>query len=200
MMWLCDEMAQYETDVRLHCAKHLLYYNIKWTKWYVELCSAWYFCLWQKWFCAVGAVILYSPSHSRSEYHSVGIRISLRSNITRRKANITKKSNCFFHGAANRNWTGDLVLTKDALYHLSHSSMKLYQRLDYYTTKSAQCQVQISIFWNFIGSRESRFIISRCFSDNAHPECVSKSAHYHAVFYRSAAALSAISSSFLFLK
>lgn len=39
-------------------------------------------------------VILYSPSHLRSKYHSTESRISLRSNITRRKANITEKSNC----------------------------------------------------------------------------------------------------------
>lgn len=43
-----------------------------------------------------GTVILYSHTHSRSEYHSAKSRISLRSNITRRKANITEKSNCFF--------------------------------------------------------------------------------------------------------
>ena len=36
-------------------------------------------------------VILYSPSHSRSEYHSAESRISLRSNTSRRKANITEK-------------------------------------------------------------------------------------------------------------
>lgn len=45
-------------------------------------------------------MILYSPSHLRSKYHSTESRISLRSNITRRKANITEKaiakSNCFF--------------------------------------------------------------------------------------------------------
>ena len=37
-------------------------------------------------------------------------------------------------GAATRIWTGDLVLTKDALYQLSHSSMHqdFSQWLDYY--------------------------------------------------------------------
>ena len=40
-------------------------------------------------------MILYSPSHSRSEYHSAENRISMRSNITRCKENITEKSNCF---------------------------------------------------------------------------------------------------------
>ena len=43
---------------------------------------------------ALLTVILYSPSHLRSKYRSAESRISLRSNITRRKANITEKSNC----------------------------------------------------------------------------------------------------------
>ena len=47
-----------------------------------------------------GTVILYSHTHSQSEYHSAKSRISLRSNNTRRKANITEKAiafcNCFF--------------------------------------------------------------------------------------------------------
>lgn len=42
-----------------------------------------------------GIVILYSHTHSRSEYHSAKNRISLRSNITRRKANITEKALAF---------------------------------------------------------------------------------------------------------
>ena len=55
----------------------------------------------QKWYCSLKlTVILYSPSHLRSKYHSAKSWISLRSNITRRKANITEKaiakSNCFF--------------------------------------------------------------------------------------------------------
>ena len=43
-----------------------------------------------KWYCPLKlTVILYSPSHLRSKYHSTESRISLRSNITRRKANFT---------------------------------------------------------------------------------------------------------------
>ncbi len=43
---------------------------------------------------ALHTVILYSRGHSRSEYHSAKSRISLHSNTTRLKANITEKSNC----------------------------------------------------------------------------------------------------------
>lgn len=43
---------------------------------------------------ALLTVILYSRGHSRSEYHSAKSRISLHSNTTRLKANITEKSNC----------------------------------------------------------------------------------------------------------
>ena len=46
------------------------------------------------------AVILYSPLHSRSEYHPATPDITAEGNITRRKANITEKrtyeSKCVF--------------------------------------------------------------------------------------------------------
>ena len=45
-------------------------------------------------FLPAAKVILYSREHSRSEYHAAKSRISLHSNTTRRKANITEKSNC----------------------------------------------------------------------------------------------------------
>ena len=64
------------------------------------------FLLTQKWYCLLKlTAILYSPPHSRSEYHSAKSWISLRSNITRREANRTKKSNCFFHVLAQQNCT-----------------------------------------------------------------------------------------------
>ncbi len=45
-----------------------------------------------------------------------------------------------FRGAANQIRTGDLVLTKDVLYHLSHSSTLFFQRKRYYTKPVVACQ------------------------------------------------------------
>ena len=47
-------------------------------------------------------------------------------------------------GAANRAWTGDLVLTKDVLYLLSHSSKPI--TVIYYTLSLPLCQALFSTF------------------------------------------------------
>ena len=49
------------------------------------------------------------------------------------------------HGAASQIWTGDLILTKDALYRLSYSSIFISAsaspgQLPYYIIESANCQ------------------------------------------------------------
>ena len=49
------------------------------------------------------------------------------------------------HGAASQIWTGDLILTKDALYRLSYSSIFISAsaspgQLHYYIIESANCQ------------------------------------------------------------
>ena len=45
-----------------------------------------------------------------------------------------------FFGAYNRIRTGDLILTKDALYHLSYISIALTSKR-YYTYMTSNCQV-----------------------------------------------------------
>ena len=54
-----------------------------------------------------------------------------------------------FFGAAIQIRTGDLVLTKDALYQLSHSSVS---NRDYYSRKKLICQYLFSFFLHFIFS------------------------------------------------
>ena len=47
-----------------------------------------------------------------------------------RKNPYTWSVRIFSYGAANRTWTGDLVLTKDVLYLLSHSSMLRFLEIE----------------------------------------------------------------------
>ncbi len=54
----------------------------------------------------------------------------------------------FFFGAATQIRTGDLILTKDVLYQLSHSSMPrgIPRDADYYIKRFIVCQYLFKIF------------------------------------------------------
>ena len=54
----------------------------------------------------------------------------------------------FFSGAANQIRTGDLILTKDVLYHLSHSSIA--DNKNYYNVNIQKSQVFFSYMYIFL--------------------------------------------------
>ena len=55
----------------------------------------------------------------------------------------------FLDGADNRIWTGDLILTKDALYLLSYISVFCSQQFHIITHMSDKCKCFFKLFWNF---------------------------------------------------